>query len=186
MRSLKTIQTLSKIGKILSKIVFIFCIVGFCFCAAGIISLACGLQTLKFGDFELKSFLQNEAGVSTGTLYASMALGMVFCAGEAVLAKFAEHYFSRETADGTPFTAGGAKELQRLGILAICIPVGTQITASIVHSIFEHAMSGVAAMDISSSGSISLGIMFIVMAQLCKYGAELRGGKEEGDLTEEK
>ena len=41
------------------------------------------------------------------------------CAGEAVLAKFAEHYFKRELTDGTPFNLGGAKELMRLGILTI-------------------------------------------------------------------
>ena len=42
MNTLKTIQTLSKIGKILSKIVYICCVVGFCGCIVGIISLGLG------------------------------------------------------------------------------------------------------------------------------------------------
>ena len=39
MNTLKTIQTLSKIGRILSKIVYICCVVGFCGCIIGIVSL---------------------------------------------------------------------------------------------------------------------------------------------------
>lgn len=62
---------------------------------------------------------------------------MILCAGEAVLAKFAEHYFKRELVDGTPFDLGGAKELRRLGILAICIPIGTQMLAEIIYAVME-------------------------------------------------
>ena len=53
MNTLKTIQTLSKIGKILSKIVFICCVVAFCGCIATIISLAFGAETLRIGGLLL-------------------------------------------------------------------------------------------------------------------------------------
>ena len=39
-KTLQTIQTLCKVGRILSKIAFIICIVGAALCVAGIISLA--------------------------------------------------------------------------------------------------------------------------------------------------
>ena len=144
MRTLKAIQALSKIGKILSKILFIFCIIGFCGCIVGILSMALGAPTLKIGGATLESFLNTEAEVTTGTVYAAMAAGMILCAGEAVLAKFAEHYFKRELADGTPFNLEGAKEMQRLGILTICLPLGAQIVAVIVHAVMEQALQGVA------------------------------------------
>lgn len=117
MKTLNIIQKLSKIGKVLCKIMFIFCIIGFCGCIVGIFSMALGAETLKFGGVTLESILNTEAEVTIGTVYAAMAAGMILCAGEAVLAKFAEHYFKRELADGTPFTFAGAKEMQRLGIL---------------------------------------------------------------------
>lgn len=117
MKTLNIIQKLSKIGKVLSKIMFIFCIIGFCGCIVGIFSMALGAETLKFGGVTLESILNTEAEVTIGTVYAAMAAGMILCAGEAVLAKFAEHYFKRELADGTPFTFAGAKEMQRLGTL---------------------------------------------------------------------
>ncbi len=173
MNTLKTIQTLSKIGKILSKIMFIFCIVGFVGCIVGILGMALGAEMLKFGDVTLEGILKNEAEVTVGTVYAAMAAGMIFCVGEAVLAKFAEHYFKRELADGTPFTLAGAKEMMRLGILTICLPIGTQIVAEIIHAVMEHTMQGIAPLQLSNSGSVALGVMFMIMSLICRYGAEM-------------
>ena len=42
---------------------------------------------------------------------------LIVCAGQAVLAKFAETYFKNKLQAGTPFTFGGAKELLRLGVM---------------------------------------------------------------------
>lgn len=173
MKTLNAIQKLSKLGKILSKIIFILCIVGFCGCVVGIISMALGTQTLKFGGVTIESILDIKADVAVGTMYAAMASGMILCAGEAVLCKFAEHYFKRELADGTPFSMAGAKEMLRLGILTICIPIGTQIIAEIVHAVIDKTLNGAAPLDIDNSGSAALGVMFIVMSLICKYGAGL-------------
>lgn len=172
MKTLNTIQSLAKIGKILSKIIFIFCIVGFCCCIAGIISTASGVKALNLSGISIESILSDKAGIGIDSIYASLTVAMILCAGEGVLAKFAEHYFKHELADGTPFTLGGAKELQRLGILTICIPLGSQIIAEIVHSAMAEALTGVAPISLDNAGSVALGIMFIVMSLVCRYGAE--------------
>lgn len=172
MNTLKTVQTLSNIGKILSKIVFIFCIVGVSGAAMGLISLALGIEAVKIGGVTFKSILQNEAGVSTETLYCTMIVAIILCAGEGVVSKFAEHYFSRELKDGTPFTFGGSKELLRLGILEICIPFGTLLICEIIYAIFKAAFSDILPFNLDCSGSISLGVMFIIGSLLCKLGAE--------------
>ncbi len=173
METLNIIQKLSKIGKVLSKIMFIFCIIGFCGCIVGILSMALGAPTLKIGGVTLESILNTEADVTVGTVYAAMAAGMILCAGEAVLAKFAEYYFKHELADGTPFTLAGAKEMQRLGILTICLPIGTQIVAEIVYAVMEQTMQGVAPLRLDSAGSVALGVMFIVLSLICRYGADI-------------
>lgn len=172
MQTLNTIQKLSKIGKTLSKIAFIFCIVGFCGCIAGIIGMAFGLKTLNLSGISIESIFNNKSGIGVGSIYAPLTAAMIVCCAEGVLAKFAEHYFKHELADGTPFTLGGAKELQRLGILTICIPLGSQIIAEAVHSAMAEALTGVAPFNIDSTGSVALGIMFIVMSLICRYGAE--------------
>ena len=79
---------------------------------------------------------------------------------------------------GAPFDFGGAKELMRLGILAICIPIGTQMIAEIIYAVMEQTRHGVAPFQLDHSSSVALGVMFIVISLGCRYGAELREGKE--------
>ena len=174
-KTLHAIQVLSKIGKIFSKIVMICCIVGFGLCIAGLFGVAAGGEILKLGGVTIKGIIGNTAGLSEGTLYAAMAVGLVLCACEAVLAGFAAHYFGRELADGTPFTFGGAKELLRLGILAICIPIGAEIAAAIVRAVISGFFTDVTELSMDPVSSVSIGVMFILMSLLCRHGAELSG-----------
>ena len=169
MKELKTIQSLSKIGKVLSNIVFICCIVGFCLCVVGAIGVAIGFEKIRLGSVTVEGLVQNDLDLSKAALLAATCGGAVICAAEAVLAKFAVHYFTRELDDGTPFTRGGAAELQRLGILAIIIPIVAQILCSAVAA----GISKELAADLEPAGSVGLGIMMLVMAQVCKYGAAL-------------
>jgi hypothetical protein len=177
--TLQTIQTLSKVGKILSRIIYIFCIVGLCFCIVGIIGVALGTPALKLGGVTIDSLLQNEEGKTVGTLYAYMAAGAIVCIGEGVLAKFAEKYFRRELEDGTPFTLDGAKELLQLGVLSICLPVGAQAAAQIVYKILAKMMEGVEPPELEPAGSIAVGVLILILSLVCRYGAELIAKQNE-------
>ena len=179
MKTLITIQTLAKIGKAFSKIIYVCCIVGFCGCIVGIVSLAIGAETFKLGGVTVHSMIENKAGMNLPTLYASMAVGLLFCASEAVLCKFAEIYFKNELADGNPFTLRGAKELMRLGILTVAIPLGTVIICSIGVSIADNVYPGIDKLSIGEFSSVGLGIMMIVLSLFCRYCAELNEGKPD-------
>lgn len=179
MNTLKTIQTLAKNGKVFNKIVFVCCIVGFCGCIVGIVSLALGAETFKLGGVTIHSMIENEAGMSLPTLYASMAVGLLFCGAEAVLCKFAEAYFKHELADGDPFTLRGAKELLRLGILTVAIPLGTVIVCSIGVAIADNMVPGIDKLSIGEFSSVGLGVMMIVLSLFCRYGAERNEGKPD-------
>ena len=187
MNTLKTIQTLSKIGRILSKIVYICCLVGFCGCIIGIVSLGLGGEVFKLGGVTIHSIIDSHSHMSMPALYTAMAVGMVLCAAEAVLCKFAELYFKNELADGTPFTMRGAKELLRLGILTIVIPLGTVIVCSIGVSIADNMVPGIDKLSIGEFSSVGLGVMMIVLSLFCRYGAEVCSGKSssEGRRLEE-
>ncbi len=184
MKSLKNIQTLSKIGKILSKIAFIFSVIGFCGCIAGLLSLSLGNGSLiKIGDVTLHGWIRNEYGYNIKSICATLSGWLIVCAGETVLAKFAECYFQNELKAETPFTFAGAKELMRLGILTFVLPTGCAILGSIVEGImigFMKVPKDTAMMDMyfDHASSIALGIMFILLSLLCRYGAEVRAGKE--------
>ena len=177
MNTLKTIQTLSKIGKIISRIIFILCIVGFVGCIIGMISLAVIPSDLKIGDVTIHAFIEEKAKISIGACYAAMAAGMVLCVGEAVQCKFAELYFTHELAAGTPFTFDGSKELTKLGILTICISLGTSVVAAIVFAIIKAASSGTGDLSLHNYSSAGIGVMFIIAGLLCKYGAEIRAAQ---------
>ncbi|MFR1260402.1 MAG: hypothetical protein ACLSCX_06990 [Oscillospiraceae bacterium] len=102
---------------------------------------------------------------------------LIVCAGQAVLAKFAETYFKNKLQAGTPFTFGGAKELLRLGVLTLVIPTGCSVLGSIAEGIaagFWNAEKA-AALDLSfdNGASIVLGVMFLPGSLPCRYGAEL-------------
>lgn len=71
---------------------------------------------------------------------AALAAWLIVCAGEGVLAWFAQRYFAAELADGTPFTEGGAKALNRLGILTICLPPGCATLADLAQAIIAGHM----------------------------------------------
>lgn len=184
MKNLKTIQVLSKIGLVLSMIKFICSLVGAAGCMISIIvlSLGNGTGTLSVGAFTFHGL------VSAGDVHGAessvpvIAAWLVVCAGGAVIAWFARCYFLHELAAGTPFTEAGAGELRRLGILEICITVGTSIIASIVQAVTAAVMnvpSGTVSDRWSGSGdSIALGIAMIIAALLCSHGAELAGEGE--------
>ena len=178
--SLKTIQTLSRIGRVFSKVVWICCIVGAAGCLVGIASLAVGVnEVFKIGGVTIHGLIEYEAGMSIGSMYASMTVGMILCLGELALALFAERYFKNELKAGTPFTFDGANEMKRLGILAICIPVGTSILAQIAYQSIKVFFLNVESMHIDDFASIGLGIAFLVISVLLRYGAQLNAGNAE-------
>ena len=105
MKSLNTIQKLSKIGKVLSKIAFIFSVIGFCGCIAGLLSLNFGNgRLIKIGGVTLHGLIPEEYGYNIKSITATLSGWLIVCAGEAVLAKFAESYFKNELKAKTPFT----------------------------------------------------------------------------------
>lgn len=116
--------------------------------------------------------IENHAGLSLPVLYVSMAVGMIFCAAEAVLSIFAEIYFRNELADGDPFTLRGAKELVRLGILIAAIPLGSVIVCSIGIAIADNFFPEIEKLSYDGYASVGLGIMMIVASLFCRYGAE--------------
>ena len=95
---------------------------------------------------------------------------------KAVLAKFAECYFKNELRAETPFTLAGAKELQRLGILALAIPLGSSLLGSIAEGLAAGLLNTetATAMDLyfDNEASLVLGLMFLLGSLLCRYGAE--------------
>ncbi len=183
-KNLKILQVLAKIGRILSTIVFVCGIVGAAGCLFGIISLASGVEVIKIGDLTLGGIIENEAGMSMGTLYTAMACSAIVCGGEIAIAKFAELYFKKELVAGTPFTDDGAKELFRLGIITVCVSFGSYVLASICHGIMAALLTDVSKYGLADTTSFGLGIVFIVVSFILKCANEqLRQNQNNENTT---
>ncbi len=181
-KSLQTIQTLNKIAKVLSKIVFICCLVGGIGCIIGIVSVALiGTdEVLKIGDVSIHGLIEKEAEMSIATMYVTMAVGMAMCFAEVVVSRTAYRYFSNELEAGTPFTFEGAKELLRLGVITIAVPLGTNVACAIGVGIVSALVESVDKIELGNGVSLTLGIMLIVMSVIFRYGAEISSGNRNG------
>lgn len=175
MKTLNTLQTLSRLGKVLSKIVYIFCIIGICGCGVGILAMLFGAETLKLGGVTLHSVLETHSDIGSGTVFATLSAWLILCIGELFLSCMALRYFDNELKAGTPFTVDGANEMLHLGISAIWIPIVAQVLAQVAHGVIAQLMENVDKLSLSGFDSVTLGVAFIVVSLLCKYGAE---GKE--------
>lgn len=180
MKSLKTLRVLAKVGRILSKIVMICAIVSGGACLTMLILSFFGTgELLGLGGISLYGALDDATMYGAGTAVIAMMLtGMISGAAEAVLAKFAECYFAGALRAGTPFTAAGAKELQRLGILAICISAGAWIVKIILNGCITGSFT-VNFEFISTDTNVLLGVMMLVISVICRYGAELSPDEEK-------
>lgn len=175
MNSLKNIQSLSKIGKVLSKIAFIFSVIGFFSGAAGLISLAFGKDALAvIGNIKVHGTILSDMGVNAANFAAALSGWMIVCAGEAVVAKFAEVYFKNELLAETPFTIIGAKELQRLGILVIAVSVFCNAAGVLIEGVISGFTDIESKVDSNIYSNVALGVVFIIVSLLCRCGAELR------------
>lgn len=178
MKTLNAIQTLSKIGKLISKIIYICTIVGLCMCAVGVAVLIVGLETVKLGGVTLHGIFEAEGSVGIGTAWTATVAGTILCIGEFFVSRMAYSYFDNEIKAGTPFTLEGAKELLRLGISVIWIPLATLVSSHIAQGIIVQLIGETERMSFDGFGSVSLGVMFIIMSLVCRYGAECRENKD--------
>lgn len=185
-KNYKILQTIAQIGRILSKVAFVFSVIGICGCIVELLSNVFGNGgVFKIGGVTIYGLLTDFNAYNVKSISATLVAWMVVCAGEAVLAKFAELYFRNTLASGTPFTQAGARELRRLGIMTMVIPTGCTVLAEIIQGIMTGFMKvtadGCADLNFDNEASVVVGVMFIVGSFICGYGAEML---EEKNITQ--
>ena len=185
MKSLGTIQTLAKVGKVLSAIVMILSIAALCIMVVGTVGYAfMGDRVIEIGEITIHSFISEHITIPGATLYTLMAICMVYVIVEIIISRYAVKYFKTELEDGTPFTERGASMLKKLGLMTIFLPLGAVILCAIGAAVAAGLNEEIQNIHFSGSVSIGLGIMFLVMSAVCRYGTEIREKAEGRDMTE--
>lgn len=172
-KSLKTVQTICKVCKVLAEIAFVMFVVIVALMLVAAIFTGTGKMDalLSSGGVVLDDMLQ-QTGVTQDYMVAEFVCLTIIIAAEAVVAKFINVYFKHELKAGTPFTFEGAKEMLRLGIITIAVPVGASLAATIVFDIMA-AGSGLDS-EFNFEISLGMGLMFLALSPLLKHGTELR------------
>lgn len=160
MKTLRTVQKFAKIGKVLSIIVFVCSMIGLFGCVLGLVVTPITSKMVRQDVFY---------GVGgTELVVAGILSGAFYFAGELVLSNMARRYFSHELEAGTPFTVEGAKELMRLGIWTIWVPLAAEILGEIVYAVVDQLDKA----DFLAGSSVGLGVTMLAIALICRCGAE--------------
>lgn len=188
MKDFKTIRKLSDLGRILSKIVFICTIIGMCLVAVAMVLLFAGVNYDGIINI-IASVLNKNLSMAqnVGRLLISLFIAAeISFAGQLIIAKFAEKYFGKVLADGTPFNEENSKRLFKLGMLLIVVSLITSIITKNATMLFM-LMSGISGsynLSISLPSDVILGGLFIFMSYVCKYGAEILDEKQAEEIAE--
>ncbi len=181
--AITTIQKLAKAGKVISRIVFILSIVATCLIVFGLVFyLVIGDRSLVVNGIPLEGLILQETGqlIPRPILITALCLAAFACIAEVILSQMAASYFRRELADGTPFTFRGAKDLKRVGLWAIFLPLGSALISAIVLAVVAASTTGVDSVHVRfsiESSSIGTGIFLLVVSVFCRHGAETQQGQ---------
>lgn len=168
MKSLKRVQTMAKVFKILFTILFVGCIVGTIFSVIGLAltPLIANNQTLqryvvKSGtEFELNSYL------------SACICSILSCGTWVYLGYKNVEFYKYELSVGTPFDKSVVSALRKVAIEAIIISCAANIVEVIISCIFR---SGVKDFGV---GEIGTGIVYLLVSLILDYGAEVSAQKE--------
>lgn len=179
-KTLKTIQTISKVCMVISKIVFIVSIVGASMCGVGILCLGLGYTTaLNLAGINIYGLINAESEMSVAGIYVHMVIAAIACGLQIAMAKLCELYFRHELEAGTPFTFEGAKELKKVGICLISISLGGIVGIAIIYAIASSFIPNIGEMNADNITAVGTGVILLIVSCLCKYGAELNEAKAE-------
>ncbi len=175
MKSLKRVQKIAKLLCLFDHIAFWFALVGTVLCAASGLILLLFPSLLKAYEAFVLSFHDFKDFEHLGIL---LIADSVFMLGETVTASFACKYFENELVDGTPFTHRGAKELLRLGIITLIVPI---IAVSL-----SYGITYLSEVENTLSNEIEAvtGIWMIIFSVIFHYGADLEKEREEKGIID--
>ena len=185
MKSLKIIQVLSKIAKILCTVLFIVCIVGASCCALAVILLPIFKDTVIY---ENKSFsiIIAENGSNYMTAFVGSLVGLIVCSTGIFLSKYTELFFEKELELGTPFNKELVKDMRKMALVHIFVSLGIAILLAILVGCFKLNYPELDFSNDDHGGTIGFGIAMLIISLFCDYGAELSttsaDNKEDGTI----
>lgn len=177
MKSLKYVQLIFKIGKILALVAFVFCIVAASLTALSLVLLPLAqgaLSQVRIDGRTIEEFVMDRSGVSLSASYVSLAVSLVFYGAGIYLTRITYRYFEHELEDGTPFTHRGAKEMRDVALQHVFVSLACIVLCAIGLAIYHFATHD--SIDLDNRGTLWFGIGLFLFSLLVDYGADVREG----------
>jgi hypothetical protein len=172
MKSLKIIQTLSKIAWIICKVIFVLCIVGASVCFVSLIVLSI-VQDVTLFESKVLSIAIMEKGVNLPSAITACIVGMITCGVGIFLAKYSERFFRKELDLGTPFNKEIVQDMRKLALVHLIVTLASYIGILIMCAIIKIFYKDLADFHHNIGGTFSFAICMLVLSLFCEYGTEL-------------
>lgn len=185
MKSLETIQKVSKFAKILSKIVFVFCTIGLIFIIIGAIGVS-RLDVNSLINKDELSFVElPDFNLSRAAVYDALMIGAIGLLCEMYISKKSIDYFKFELEEGTPFTEESANRIKKLGINVIVAPIIATFISVIGHVLISKLTGDVGEVNIHYEISLTMGLVFLFLSAVFRYGSSLEKKTPKNSKNEE-
>ena len=183
MKSLRIIQILAKVAKIICTVVFICCIVGASICALSLILLPI-LRDTTIYDGKTVTVLLADKSVSLSSAITASAFGLVSAGVGIFLAKYSELFFKKELEVGTPFKKEIVKDMRKLAIIHIVVSLATTMVLATIYAIVKASAKELIDFNPHQGGSVGFGISLLIISLFCEYGAEKEENEKVTDSKE--
>ena len=171
MKSLRIIQILAKIARVICIIVFVCSIIGAVGCISGLIALPLTQDAIVIDGKTLAEYLL-EKDIPIEKAYAAMATGLASCGVSIFLSKYNELFFKREIELGSPFNDEIVKRMRKVAIVNIVVSLVLSVACAISISIVENVTKINMSFRFDYFSSIGYGISLLIISLFCDYGAE--------------
>ena len=172
MKSLKVIQTLSKIAWVICKVMFVICIVGASLSLVTLLTVPFIKDVVLYEDVSLTILLADKDTNVTTAIVASV-VGLLGCGLGIFLAKYTELFFKKELDLGTPFDKKLVENMRKVALVHIIASIALTIVIAITLGVAKKVAGEAITMKNGSiDGSFGFGIALLVISLFCDYGAE--------------
>ena len=187
MKSLKIIQVLATICRVICIVVFVACIIGAVGCAVGLVNLPIVKDVVVHDGKTIAELIAEDGKTNVETIITGCAVGLFGCGVEIFLAKYNENFFKKELQIGTPFKKEVVRDMRIMAVVNMATSLAAVIMVAIGVGIARALVRDIQHFNNYIGTPIGFGIAMLVISLFCDYGAELNGDKDviEAEISEE-
>ncbi len=177
MKSLKRINILLKVCRVICYILFACFIAGAAFCALamGIINL---VKDFDLGDGRTLTTTLAENNITINGVYTMLAMAIAGCFVGTFLSIYTAQFFKRTLKEENPFTRPVVKDLRKVALVNIFVNLGASILIGIGGGIAKAIDKGIGRVDNYSGLSIMFGLVLLLISLFVEYPVELEEQKK--------